>query len=115
MSYAGTRGHSVVVPRQGVAAPAASIVSGPKESVATANAAAVANCHCHSSSPSQNGATARCGCRQSVVTESLPSVSRHIHIQQSGAKSDVNGRPDFTRMTPDERLNYHRQRLGLGR
>ncbi len=26
-----------------------------------------------------------------------------------------NGRPDFTRMSPAERLTYHRERLGLGR
>ena len=26
-----------------------------------------------------------------------------------------NGHPDFTRMSPAERLAYHRERLGLGR
>ena len=33
----------------------------------------------------------------------------------NGSGASTNGRPDFARMSPADRLAYHRQRLGLGR
>jgi hypothetical protein len=50
-----------------------------------------------------------------VVTESNTSVSRYNHAFTNGAPASSNGRPDFAKMSPADRLAYHRQRLGLGR
>ena len=94
-------------------------VTVPKKEPAQAGA----SCGCHSSEKASNGAIANgvaghCACDRPRVTESgrsatrgLPSVSQP---PQTSFSASVNGRPDFTRMTPADRLAYHRQRLGLG-
>jgi hypothetical protein len=51
--------------------------------------------------------------RRPLVTESY-TVARAHHVSSNG-NPQANGRPDFGRMTPAERLAYHRERLGLGR
>ena len=51
--------------------------------------------------------------RRPLVTESY-TVSRYRQATSDGRHAS-NGRPDFARMSPAERLAYHRQRLGLGR
>jgi hypothetical protein len=103
MSYAGTPRSSVVVPKKEPAAVAPSRHSS-------------APCHCHSQPAApQNGVSAKCGCREPVVTESSTSVSRYNHVFTNGSSSSSDGRPDFAKMSPADRLAYHRQRLGLGR
>jgi hypothetical protein len=89
---------------------------------ATANTTAPAArakpaCPCQSQTPGHDGAAESCGCpgkeRRPLVTESY-TVVRHHHASSNGHPQS-NGRPDFARMTPAERLAYHRERLGLGR
>jgi hypothetical protein len=50
-----------------------------------------------------------CACKRPLVTESVSQPTA------SGLLVPSNGRPDFARMNPADRLAYHRQRLGLGR
>jgi hypothetical protein len=83
-------------------------------------AAADASCGCHSQPPvgnetSSNGVAGRCACERPRVTESKPSASRHFQSPQPRTAVSSNGHPDFSRMSPAERLAYHRERLGLGR
>ena len=76
-----------------------------------------ANCPCQSHAAGHSGASEICACPtgRPLVTESY-SVSRYNHATSIGnGRTHANGRPDFTRMTPAERLAYHRERLGLGR
>jgi hypothetical protein len=72
-------------------------------------------CSCTSQPATRHGASGACECRseRARVTESY-SVTRNEPALDNGRPHD-NGRPDFGRMTPEERLAYHRQRLGLGR
>ena len=64
-------------------------------------------------SPADVAARARSVVRSS---RSPPTVARLEHATSDGnGRSHSNGRPDFARMTPAERLAYHRERLGLGR
>jgi hypothetical protein len=103
MSYAGTPRSSVVVPKIG---PAVALVASHSS----------APCHCnpqHAAPP--NGVASKCGCHRPVVTESNSSVSRYNHTFTNGTSASANGRPDFAKMSPADRLAYHRQRLGLGR
>jgi len=75
-----------------------------------------APCPCQQShSAESNGHAGKCACpgRRPLVTESY-AVARSDHVTASRPVSS-NGRPDFTRMSPAERLAYHRERLGLGR
>ena len=68
-------------------------------------------------------ATAAADARQSVcvpgtdAVRSSPSRTRSRGINHASTQRPAasNGRPDFARMTPAERLAYHRERLGLGR
>jgi hypothetical protein len=106
MSYSGTKS-SAVVPARPAVSPSANGASA---------------CHCHTAEKpahksEQNGKAAGCGCHKPLVTESSSSVSRYSHVTVStnGQTVSSNGRPDFTRMSPAERLTYHRERLGLGR
>jgi len=119
MSYAGSSRSSAVVPKgTAPAARATATTAQPPSQPAPALALATngsAPCSCHSSAAAQNGEAARCGCRRPTVTESHPGASRHAHIPTNGATATSSARPDFTRMSPEERLAYHRQRLGLGR
>ena len=100
MSYAG--GSRVVVPKKAASAPGSA-------------------CACKSHEASQkpaaanNGAAGRCGCEGPKVTESKPAAARALPTTQTRASFSSNGHPDFTRMSPAERLAYHRERLGLGR
>ena len=74
------------------------------------------HCQCHSQPAASKESNGRCGCNgHPVVTESITAVSRYSHVVTSGHSASSNGRPDFTKMNPAERLAYHRQRLGLGR
>ncbi len=50
-----------------------------------------------------------CACKTPKVTESLATT------RTRDLPSSSNGRPDFTTMSPADRLDYHRRRLGLGR
>src|SRR5262249_24977814 len=72
-------------------------------------------CPCQSHSAAPNGRVEQCGCleRRRLVTESYPGA-RSNHATTSRPLSS-HGRPDFTWMSPAERLAYHRERLGLGR
>jgi hypothetical protein len=102
MSYAG--GSRTAVPK--------------KEAVETISA-----CACNSHEPAAKAAAANngsphCGCDRPRVTESKPAAARQVLSQQqprAAFSANGNGRPDFTRMSPAERLAYHRDRLGLGR
>jgi len=125
MSYAGTSRSSAVVPdgdaraARAMAAPASRAAS-PKsasrpEPAVNGATNGSAPCACHSSAAPPNGAADRCGCRRPIVTESHPGLSRHAQIPTTSAPATSSARPDFTRMSPAERLAYHRQRLGLGR
>jgi hypothetical protein len=95
----------------------------PVRATSTPSTAVLSNgnghCQCHSAAaaPKEKEAAAGCGCQngRSVVTESASAVSRYNHVVSNGHGAGSNGRPDFTKMTPPERLAYHRQRLGLGR
>ena len=111
MSYAGTKGSSVFVPK---------IASSPSPGITKAASAPSANgaghCQCHAQPSAPKEVAGQCGCKGgSVVTESITSVSRYNHVVSNGVSGSSNGRPDFTTMSPSERLAYHRQRLGLGR
>ena len=107
MSYAGTAGSSAAVPRP-MPAPSAAVSS---------NGHSHCQCHGSAAAPKEKEAAAGCGCQngRSVVTESIPAVSRYNHVVSNGVSASTNGRPDFTKMSPAERLAYHRHRLGLGR
>jgi hypothetical protein len=72
-------------------------------------------CHCQSQSAGQNGAMGKCACERQrpLVTESH-AVSHPNHVSSRGPARSSGGGPDFARMSPAERLAYHRQRLGLG-
>jgi hypothetical protein len=111
MSYAGTSEPSVVA-RNGPA-PISQRPARPAPAIAAANGKA--GCECQTGSASHNGEAARCGCVRPTVTESYPGASRFVHAAIHGAAAAANAPPDFTRMAPDERLEYHRRRLGLGR
>jgi hypothetical protein len=103
MSYAGTPRSSVVVPK--IEPSAVSAPSHPSKP-----------CHCHTQAAApQKGVSGKCGCNGTAVTESDTSVSRYNHVFTNGASASTNGRPDFAKMSPADRLAYHRQRLGLGR
>ena len=113
MSYGGKPGSSVAGSRSEPA---------PLPVIATAPAASSngnGHCHCHplaSAAPTPTEGAGSCGCHgKTVVTESSSSVSRYNHILTNGHAPATNGRPDFARMSPPERLAYHRARLGLGR
>jgi hypothetical protein len=121
MSYAGTK---TTVVANGSPKPEAAVAK-PEAMAVTATAAAspVPACPCKSQAAS-NGSHhdhGGCGCpgkeneRRPIVTESYPAA----RYPQSGAngngRAHTNGIPDFARMSPADRLAYHRERLGLGR
>jgi hypothetical protein len=127
MSYAGNSRGSVVVAKRDApvvhaGAAAVSRTAGPKQPAHPAPARTNGEstkgnqpCSCQSSAAVQNGRPGRCGCQRPIVTESHPGASRNAHISKSGGEATSNARPDFARMSPEERLAYHRERLGLGR
>ncbi|MBX7135004.1 MAG: hypothetical protein K1X67_20240 [Fimbriimonadaceae bacterium] len=105
MSYAG--GSSVTVPPR-AAAPPQSVPVVPA-SAPTTNGKA--HCACQGASESSHG---ECGCKGHLVTESANVVSSR-NGRGSNGSAWSNGRPDFSNMSPADRLAYHRERLGLGR
>jgi hypothetical protein len=104
MSYAGKP--AVAVPAKPSAAPAAT--SGAPFLNGKPSAASDP-CACRSGATSANGAHAACACKKPLVTDSAP------RTRAAGTPAPANGRPDFARMSPADRLAYHRERLGLGR
>jgi hypothetical protein len=105
MSYSSTP--TVVVPaRPQVANPAAAFDGGlisAYPAVPTGNGE-----HPCAGKSAAGSAQAACACKTSAVTESTAP-------RNQSPPPFSNGRPDFTRMSPADRLAYHRQRLGLGR
>ncbi|QEH36612.1 hypothetical protein OJF2_51970 [Aquisphaera giovannonii] len=89
MSYGGSA--SVVVPPRPAASPAPVVESHGHHAHSNGHA-----CACRG--PSAEACS--CNGTTSLVTES---------------RAVANGRPDFARMSPTDRLAYHRERLGLGR
>ncbi|MHB1557843.1 MAG: hypothetical protein ACYC61_10210 [Isosphaeraceae bacterium] len=125
MSYAGT---STSVAANGPAkaeAPTQKPAPVAVPVAASATAAATA-CPCQSQSKAASNGShhddhGACACpseaRRPLVTESYP-VSRYLQpARDTGRNGNAhsNGIPDFTRMSPADRLAYHRERLGLGR
>jgi hypothetical protein len=114
MSYAGT---STAVAAGSPSRSEAQPVSNGPARTPTAKHAESASCPCQSHAASHSGGSESCACPNGrpLVTESY-SVSRYNPATSSGnGRAHANGRPDFARMTPAERLAYHRERLGLGR
>jgi hypothetical protein len=103
MSYAG--GSRTTVPK--------------KETVEAKSSCACKSSHETSEKPAAaTAANGHCGCDRPRVTESKPAAARHVVSQQQPRvtfSTNGNGHPDFTRMSPADRLAYHRDRLGLGR
>jgi hypothetical protein len=109
MSYAGT---SAAVP------PGAAIPVQPRPEVLTSRSPALAvskgdsRCPCEGVGAADHGT---CSCKANGVTESArlqPATDGKVATSHSPS---INGRPDFSKMSPADRLAYHRQRLGLGR
>jgi hypothetical protein len=75
------------------------------------------SCPCQADGSQHEDKAHACSCpgqeRRPLVTESY-TVARYQHASSNGRPTS-NGRPDFARMTPEQRLAYHRERLGLGR
>ncbi len=114
MSYAGT---STSVATGSTSKTQAPPVSDGAPRTQTADHPASVGCACQAHAASHSGASETCACPNGrpLVTESY-SVSRYNEVTSSAnGRTHANGRPDFTRMTPAERLAYHRERLGLGR
>ena len=127
MSYAGTAKPAAAAASSGGAPKPESLPcengAATRRSIAPAGGQHVAHaCACQSHPAAPNGTPTtetKCACPSGrpLVTESY-SVSRYNHQNPSSngnGHSHTNGRPDFTRMSPVERLAYHRERLGLGR
>jgi hypothetical protein len=115
MSYAGTS--KPVTTAGGPSKPEAQPASNGVATHFTASAPQASQaCACHSQPAKKPEAAEKCGCSNGrpLVTESYSS-SRYNHVTSGGNGHHSNGRPDFARMSPVERLAYHRERLGLGR
>ncbi|OJW10587.1 MAG: hypothetical protein BGO49_23005 [Planctomycetales bacterium 71-10] len=107
MSYAG--GKAVTVPPTSPPAPAPAPAS-PAPSIVAAQPSANGN-----GKPSANGTANGNGWHvpsRPLVTESRPSRENEVGGRAFAVTAD--GRPDFGKMTPNDRLAYHRARLGLG-
>jgi hypothetical protein len=115
MSYAGATASWRVAAKKPPAAEAVSKTVPTQGGTTAASSNGGHTCECQAQPASSNGVAARCDCRAPVVTESATTVARYNHVRSNGASPSVNGRPDFAKMTPAERLAYHRERLGLGR
>ncbi|MDG3004522.1 hypothetical protein [Paludisphaera mucosa] len=106
MSYAG--GKSVTVPPP-QAAPAAAPTAAPSLFAAKPSTNGF---HATNGSAGTNGDGFHAPARP-LVTESRS--TRETRNGVSAAAEAPDGRPDFARMSPSDRLAYHRDRLGLGR
>jgi hypothetical protein len=114
MSYAGTSTSTVA---GGPSKPKARPVTNGAARLPVAERPASALCSCRSHPAEISGTSESCACKNGrpLVTESY-SVARHNPaISNGNGRARTDGRPDFARMTPEERLAYHRERLGLGR
>jgi hypothetical protein len=105
MSYAGKP--AVHVPARPSGAPSAAPARLASPS-ANGKPATADHCSCQDGSAPASGAHALCACKKPLVTESAP------RTRANGTPVPANGRPDFARMSPADRLAYHRERLGLG-
>jgi hypothetical protein len=105
MSYAGSAAVAVSVP--GRPKTEAAQIARP---AASTNGAHACKCQEKSAASAKAG---ECACKTSPVTESAALArSNGLFVPSAPA---TNGRPDFSKMSPADRLAYHRQRLGLGR
>jgi len=102
-----------------VAVPAATSTPSSNGEGKTATAEA---CQCHpqtKSASASNGAAGDCGCHTSapsaVVSIASKNVSPEPTAKSNGYPILNGGRPDFGKMTSDQRLAYHLERLGLRR
>jgi hypothetical protein len=113
MSYAGGTG-SRQVERTAVPTITRTMITPAAGTVPSTNGGHA--CQCQAQPRSANRVSGKCGCNGPVVTESLSAVSRNNHVRANiPTPPSANGRPDFAKMSPAERLAYHRDRLGLGR
>ncbi len=71
-----------------------------------------AACACEGHSAGGHG---QCDCKASPVAESSALPGQHREKTATAPSYSANGRPDFSKMSPADRLAYHRERLGLGR
>jgi hypothetical protein len=111
MSYSGA-----ARPRSAIAQRHAAAAQAPGEPApALASTQSTHECRCQTSSAAVNAAAPVCTCRRPIVTESASVVSRYNAASPHDQPVPDNGRPDFARMSPTDRLAYHRRRLGLGR
>jgi hypothetical protein len=118
MSYAGTSGSSARVDGLRTA-----VANGKLEPPANGDARAFpatamkAACPCQAGAIGPEKPSESCGChgqeRRPLVTESY--TGARYQPSSTNGHPGSNGRPNFARMTPSERLAYHRERLGLGR
>jgi hypothetical protein len=140
MSYSGAKNTVVVpsvpAPPPATATPVSSANGCGCKAAAPAPVPAAATqasgCKCHGGESAAAAPAAKhddhqkgdCGCHKPLVTESRTSISRYSHGRTGNGNGNGNGnghparfvgRPDFGRMSPSERLAYHRDRLGLGR
>ncbi|WP_165226258.1 hypothetical protein [Aquisphaera insulae] len=103
MSYSGSA--SVVVPARATApAPAPAPATAPVPAAASHAHANGDGCGCGGDSPDA------CGCKP---TAAAAAVAKPVANGQP--RFSANGKPDFAKMSPADRLAYHRERLGLGR
>ncbi len=106
MSYVSTPAVVVPAPSRSVAEPIAPPARDGGFHAAEVSANGTHACACQvSTTPGAPG----CACKTLKVTESLASTRTHE------LPSHANGLPDFAKMSPADRLVYHRRRLGLGR
>jgi hypothetical protein len=56
-----------------------------------------------------------CKCHSHAADAPVHAASNGKAERKNGYPTDAGGRPDFTKMDVAQRLEYHRQRLGLGR
>ncbi len=116
MSYAGG---STSVASASPSKPAAQPAAASTPMIPKSAASNGSPCPCQSHAKGHDHESGGCGCpskeRRPLVTESSY-VARLEHATSGGnGRSHSNGIPDFAKMTPAERLAYHRERLGLGR
>ncbi len=83
---------------------------------APAKTAAPSACACHSTpEPNPKADGHACVCHSTPKTKPLVTVSESVPSVRIGFPTQTNGRPDFAKMDSNQRLAYHRERLGLGR
>jgi len=107
MSYGGSASAAVPAPPQTLPAP-------PPAPAPSANGRHV--CSCNGKAHEASRAAEPEPVSRPLVTESKSVAARaYPSFDSNGGTESSNGRPDFARMSPTDRLAYHRRRLGLGR